>query len=658
MKTPMKLCVLTALFLGASVHAADKTLIDYFLPMPIQGRLVSDVWGAPGVFPRDPQNGLEDTTMKQWCYWDGQIIKGPDGKYHLFASRWDQAKGHNGWFGSLAVHAVSAQVMGPYIDKGLCWPDNQGGKGHNVTALVLPDGRYAVVVSETRPGDVFVSKSPDGPWEYLGSIKVAENEFRRGGRMSNVSIMVRPDGDFMIVPRSGAILISKDGILGPYTVQGPSVYSTIPELRPMRTLEDPVVWYSGGLYHIVVNDWNPRKAYHITSVDGIKNWTFRGLAYDPTTNFLRYTDGTVNHWEKIERPGVLLENGHVTHFTFAVLDVPKNEERGNDTHGSKIVVVPFDGAALDRDLQNLSPPAQTGATSGKLAPKPLFRDPPFDAPTDPVLCFNAETQKWTMYYTARRATAANAPGVQWVHGSNIGMGESSDGGATWTYKGTADIRYGKDQHPDDYTYWAPEVIWTNGVYHMFLSYVPGIFNDWNHSRQIVHLTSKDGAKWDTVGPLDLKSDRVIDACVIQLPGGGWRMWYKDERGKNSLTYADSPDLMAWETKGPAVTDYNGEGPKVVHWKGKYWLIADCWAKGQRVWSSDDCLHWTPQDGLLLGSHGDVVVSGDRAWWFYFTGGRRAAIYVVELRVVNGKLVPDAPDQPTYIDLNPEREPEK
>jgi hypothetical protein len=54
----------------------------------------------------------------------------------------------------------------------------------------------------------------------------------------------------------------------------------------------------------------------------------------------------------------------------------------------------------------------------------------------------------------------------------------------------------------------------------------------------------------------------------------------------------------------------------------------------------------------------VVVSGDRAWWFYFTGGRRAAIYVVELRVANGKLVPDAPDQPTYIDLQPEREQEK
>ena len=82
--------------------------------------------------------------------------------YHLFASRWDQAKGHHGWGGSKAVHAVSDRLIGPYVDKGLCWPDNLEGKGHNVTALVLPDGRYAVVVSETRPGEVFVSSSLDG----------------------------------------------------------------------------------------------------------------------------------------------------------------------------------------------------------------------------------------------------------------------------------------------------------------------------------------------------------------------------------------------------------------------------------------------------------------------------------------------------------------
>jgi len=326
--------------------------------MPISGSLSSSVWGAATVGPRDPLNGLEDVTMKQWSYWDGQILKSPDGKYHLFASRWDQAHGHNGWFGSKAVHAVSEKLTGPYIDRGLCWPTDEGGKGHNVTGLVLPDGRYAVVISETRPGTVFVSRSPDGPWEKLGLIQVATNEFSKLGRMSNTSLMFRPEGGYEIVPRSGAILISTNGVLGPYVVQGPSIYPSMEGLpkHDLQNLEDPAIWFSGGLYHIVVNNWSDRKAYHLTSKDGIHGWTYRGLAYDPTRDFARYTDGTVNHWEKLERPGVLLENGHVVAVTLAVLDVPKEQEKGNDNHGSKVIVLPFDGAALDRDLEPFARP--------------------------------------------------------------------------------------------------------------------------------------------------------------------------------------------------------------------------------------------------------------------------------------------------------------
>jgi hypothetical protein len=309
--------------------------------------------------------------------------------------------------------------------------------------------------------------------------------------------------------------------------------------------------------------------------------------------------------------------------------------------------------------------ASSVGPQGKAVPRPLYRDPVFDAPTDPVLCFNAEQKKWFMYYTARRATAPNTPAVTWIHGTSIGMAESADGGTTWTYRGTAGITYGKDKIADT-TYWAPEVIWHDGLYHMYLSYVPGIFTDWNHPREIVYLTSKDGVKWDTVGPVDLKSERVIDACVLQRPEGAWRMWYKDERRSKSLSYADSRDLKVWQPKGNAVTDYNGEGPKVIHWKDRYWLIADCWNNGMRVWSSDDCLNWKPQDRTLLGSHGDAVVSGGRAWWFYFGGPRPAgaprsdrttAINVVELSVADGKLLAGDPAQPTYIDLQPVREAE-
>jgi hypothetical protein len=169
-----------------------------------------------------------------------------------------------------------------------------------------------------------------------------------------VSLIVRPDGRFEIVQRSGQILISRDNILGPYDVQGDSIYRGLPGLPQdnLERLEDPVIWFSGGWYHLLVNNWGDRRAYHLISRDGITGWKFQGLAYEPGADFIRYTDGTVNHWNKLERPGVLIENGHVTAITLAVIDVPKEEEKGNDGHGSKIIVIPFDGAALDRDLAN------------------------------------------------------------------------------------------------------------------------------------------------------------------------------------------------------------------------------------------------------------------------------------------------------------------
>jgi len=363
--------------IGVTSLAAGKTFMDYFQPTPLIGSLTTNTWGAPGILPRDPQNGLEDPRLKdlplvasnrlsdvsgpKWYYWDGQIIKSPEGKFYMFASRWDQAKGHGGWGGSSAVYAVSDNLLGPYVDKGLIWPDvvnGVAGRGHNVTALVLPDKRYAVLISETRPGSIYISKSLDGPWEFQGPITFTTNEFSGNPRRlgSNMSIMVRADGGFEIVQRSGLILISTNGIMGPYAVQGPSVYPKLINGEPVRNLEDPVVWFSGGLYHIVVNSWSARKAYHLTSSDGIHNWTLRGLAYDPTKDFIRYSDGTVNHWNKMERPGVYLENGHVAAVTLASIDISKEEDRGNMPHGSKVVVVPFDGAALDRDLQNGSSP--------------------------------------------------------------------------------------------------------------------------------------------------------------------------------------------------------------------------------------------------------------------------------------------------------------
>jgi len=378
MKALAPLMIAASLFAAGNAVAEDppvlgpRPFISYFKPTPINVPLSASAWGAATVGPRDQDNGLEDRTLQHWNYWDGVILKGADGRYRLFGSRWDQAKGHADWWNSRAIEAVAPRLIGPYQDKGLLWPDNDGGRGHNVIALKLRDGTYAVVISETRNTSVFTSASIDGPWRFSGEVSVDQDAYHSlanagpgGGALtgpdpkpwhgSNVNIVERPGGGFIMVQRSGQILLSEKSILGPYRVMGDSIYrglAGLPQFH-LQNLEDPVIWYSGGWYHILVNHWEQRQAYHLISRDGINGWRMQGLAYRPGADFIRYTNGVVNHWNKLERPGVVLEKGHVVALTFAVIDVPKEEQTPGSHHGSKVIVVPFDGAAMDRDLSRV-----------------------------------------------------------------------------------------------------------------------------------------------------------------------------------------------------------------------------------------------------------------------------------------------------------------
>jgi hypothetical protein len=216
------------------------------------------------------------------------------GTYHLFATRWPGSTGFGNWVDSAPIHAVSTGgPLGLYMDNGFAYgPAGPGGpgdphKGHNV-----------------------------------------------------VSIVPRPDGSFEIVQRHGLIGLSTTGICGPYKLQNPtntypsseqpsfaSIYPNRQKhLDPMApeppestyTLaEDPVIWYSSGLCHVIYDYPDDRVGYHLTSPDSIHTWTDQGLAYDPryAKQIFSYPDGTVNNWYKMERPNVLIENGHVTQVT-------------------------------------------------------------------------------------------------------------------------------------------------------------------------------------------------------------------------------------------------------------------------------------------------------------------------------------------------------
>jgi hypothetical protein len=306
---------------------------------------------------------------------------------------------------------------------------------------------------------------------------------------------------------------------------------------------------------------------------------------------------------------------------------------------------------------------------------PLFRDPIYDGAADPVVIWNRQTQEWWMVYTNRRATV-EGPGYAWVHGTDLGIAVSSDQGRSWLYRGTIenlDFEWGRN------TFWAPEIIWHEDRYHMYVSYIRGVPDHWaGHSRHIHHYTSPDLLDWTHIGRLELSSDKVIDACVYPLPDGRFRMWYKDE-ANHSYTYAaDSNDLYDWKVTGPVITHQAHEGPNVFQLQDTYWMIIDEW-RGQGVFRSDDAEHWErtgiildqpgsrPDDGTI-GLHADVVVQGEKAYIFYFThpdreshtadtvtyAERRTSIQAAILRAEDGTLKCDRDEAFDFVLVQDEK----
>lgn len=278
------------------------------------------------------------------------------------------------------------------------------------------------------------------------------------------------------------------------------------------------------------------------------------------------------------------------------------------------------------------------------APAPLFRDPIYDGAADPVLVWNKEEKAWWLLYSARRANQPTQD-VAAYYGTRIGAASSSDHGQTWVFRGYLNLEFEKGWN----TFWAPDVVYHDGRYHMFVVYIKGVRAHWGGDKHIVHFTSKNLWDWTCEGPLTLSSDHVIDATLFQLPNGKFRIWYKDEtRGSITMT-SESSDLKTWETaKEPAVGGRAHEGPKVFRFKNYYWLLTDEW-QGMRVYRSTDLERWE-KGGLILngpsnreddkpsGAHGDVLVFGDKAYVFYFTHPGRKS---------HGEIRPDPDGQWFY-----------
>ena len=328
--------------------------MDRFEPMPLLGKRTGDTWGVDAVKPRDILNGIEDA---KWSYWGGNIVQGKDGKYHLFVCRWpeDAPKGHMAWRSSEVVRSVSRNRFGPYKVAEIIGP------GHNPEVYQLKDGRYVCYVM----GAYYLGKTVEGPWEKK-EFEFDSRDRRIVANLSNISFSRREDGSYLMVNRGGGIWVSRDGLS---TWEQVTQGSNYPKVE--GRFEDPVLWRTSVQYHMIVNDWHGRIAYHLRSKNGMHWKVDAGEAYVP--GIALSEDGKKEEWYKYERIKMLLdEHGRAVQANFAVIDYNKWEDKASDIHSSKNISIPLTAGRLLTLLDTKRVSGDTREIRVRIAAEPGF----------------------------------------------------------------------------------------------------------------------------------------------------------------------------------------------------------------------------------------------------------------------------------------------
>ncbi len=305
--------------------ALGGRFMDRLEPMPLLGKRTADTWGVDKVKPRDVLNGIEEA---EWSYWGGNIVQDEDGVYHLFVCRWPEGhpKGHMAWLESEVVRATSKNRLGPYKVAEVLGP------GHNPEAYRLKDGRVVCYVMHAY----YVGKGITGPWKRE-EFDFDPRDRRVLANLANLSFAPREDGSHLMVNRGGGMWVSRNGTsVWEQVTQG----SKYPEGAQRRHFEDPVLWRTSVQYHMIVNNWHGRVAYHLRSKDGFHWKVSPGEAY--TTDFAISEDGGADEWYKYERMKVF-QDGHrrAIQANFAVIDFNKWKDQPNDIHSSKNISIPL-----------------------------------------------------------------------------------------------------------------------------------------------------------------------------------------------------------------------------------------------------------------------------------------------------------------------------
>ena len=295
--------------------------------------------------------------LDDYWVWDGSAIRGEDGRYHLFSSRWpSEYLMHPGWtFHSEIIHASSDTPEGPYTFEGVVFEKRDtkyfdASMTHNptihkhgdtfllfytgvsyeddlsdpevITTIAGDSSIYAEFWNRKRIG-LATSKSVYGPWERLDK-PILESKI--GGWdetiTSNAAPCVLDDGSVYMLYKSNKL---SESVRGPFCLglayaehwQNAFIRKS-PNPVFTGNVEDPYLWHADGKFHAIMKDMSGEicgehhGGIYATSDDCL-TWEFPEPCLGYSRN-VTWNNGETTKQGFRERPQVLVQDGIPTHL--------------------------------------------------------------------------------------------------------------------------------------------------------------------------------------------------------------------------------------------------------------------------------------------------------------------------------------------------------
>lgn len=288
--------------------------------------------------------------LEGYYVWGCSPVTGPDGKFHVFFSRWDAKKGMGGWIkGSEIAHAVADDASGPYENiETILAPRGEGfwdGTTCHNPHIRFVDGIYCLFYmgnsngqTNTKRIGLATANSLSGPWQRPGQplLEAGPEGAWDDHCTSNPAFLKHPNGQYWLYYKAwnteeyehpvdpsvrgnrkyGLAIAEKPE--GPYEKYGGNPVIDYSSLGNNRQLEDGNVFMENGRFYMLARDmgrFDHEVGIILESADGIQ-WSEPKISYFGVSHYQQQPPAAphLKKYGRFERPQILMQNGKPTHL--------------------------------------------------------------------------------------------------------------------------------------------------------------------------------------------------------------------------------------------------------------------------------------------------------------------------------------------------------